>query len=249
MKKKIVALCVIVCMLAVAIVGGTLAFFTDNETATNTFTVGNVDITLNETDNSGNAFQQNQKLYPGDSEHNAIAKNVTVTATKGDSWVWVDILVPVALYPSQDEKIESYNGLHFNQFINYVQGYTTDSTNANAKICAAYYNNSDHQWSVATVVNKSETINGVDYVRLRTTHKDIVLEGSTTSPAISQVYMDKNVTYDAKTGKYMVPNGSGTGDTPSGFNPYSGSWEILVQAYAMQSQGFSSVDDAIKAYK
>lgn len=48
MKKKIVALTLVVAMLAIAIVGGTLAYFTDAEQVTNTMTVGNVEINLEE---------------------------------------------------------------------------------------------------------------------------------------------------------------------------------------------------------
>ena len=46
MKKKITALCLCVALLAVAVVGASLAYFTDTKTATNTFTVGNVSIKL-----------------------------------------------------------------------------------------------------------------------------------------------------------------------------------------------------------
>ncbi len=46
MKKKILAMSLCVVMLAIAIVGGTLAYFTDTKSATNTFTVGNVKIEL-----------------------------------------------------------------------------------------------------------------------------------------------------------------------------------------------------------
>ena len=46
MKKKITAICLCVALLAVAIVGATLAYFTDTKAATNTFTVGNVKIDL-----------------------------------------------------------------------------------------------------------------------------------------------------------------------------------------------------------
>ena len=60
MKKKILALSLCVVMLAIAIVGSTLAYFTDTKSATNTFTVGNVSIKLIESkfhregnDNSG----------------------------------------------------------------------------------------------------------------------------------------------------------------------------------------------------
>ena len=60
MKKKITALCLCVALLAVAVVGASLAYFTDTKSATNTFTVGNVKIDLIESkyhregnDNSG----------------------------------------------------------------------------------------------------------------------------------------------------------------------------------------------------
>lgn len=46
MKKKILALALCVVLLAVAIVGATLAYFTDTEEVKNTFTVGNVKIQL-----------------------------------------------------------------------------------------------------------------------------------------------------------------------------------------------------------
>ena len=46
MKKKLTALCLCVALLAVAVVGASLAYFTDTKSATNTFTVGNVKIEL-----------------------------------------------------------------------------------------------------------------------------------------------------------------------------------------------------------
>ena len=49
MKKKIVAICLCLALAAVAVVGASLAYFTDSKSATNTFTVGNVDIKLIET--------------------------------------------------------------------------------------------------------------------------------------------------------------------------------------------------------
>ena len=48
MKKKILALCLVVALAATAVIGGTLAYFTDTKEATNTFTVGNVEIKLDE---------------------------------------------------------------------------------------------------------------------------------------------------------------------------------------------------------
>lgn len=50
MKKKIISLALVVAMLAIAVVGGTLAYFTDEDEATNTFTVGSVEIDLLESE-------------------------------------------------------------------------------------------------------------------------------------------------------------------------------------------------------
>ena len=46
MKKKILVLCLVVALAVTAVVGGTLAYFTDTDDAENTFTVGNVKIEL-----------------------------------------------------------------------------------------------------------------------------------------------------------------------------------------------------------
>lgn len=77
MKKKITAIALVVCLVAVAIVGGSLAYFTDEEEATNTFEVGNVDITLTEP-NWDAALKEDAKaatLIPG----RVIAKDPTIT--------------------------------------------------------------------------------------------------------------------------------------------------------------------------
>lgn len=69
MKKKILALCLCVALAATAIVGASLAYFTDTKTATNTFTMGDVKIKLDETnvnDPEGDRVTSNEyNVYPG----------------------------------------------------------------------------------------------------------------------------------------------------------------------------------------
>ena len=48
MKKKVLSLCLVAMLAITAVVGGTMAYFTDTDDATNEFTVGNVDIDLTE---------------------------------------------------------------------------------------------------------------------------------------------------------------------------------------------------------
>lgn len=78
MKKKITAIALVICLMAVAVVGGSLAYFTDKtEEAKNTFTVGNVDITLTEPNWKAAGSQDAPEVYPGE----ALAKDPTVTNT------------------------------------------------------------------------------------------------------------------------------------------------------------------------
>ncbi|MGN1279345.1 MAG: TasA family protein [Limosilactobacillus sp.] len=63
MKKKILALCLVIALAATAVIGGTLAYFTDDDEATNTFTVGNVKIDL--TEPSWEEGVTVEDVYPG----------------------------------------------------------------------------------------------------------------------------------------------------------------------------------------
>ena len=75
MKKKIMAAALAVCMMATLVAGMTLAYFTDTESKTNTFTVGNVDITLTEPSWLGDTSEDAVRLIPG----KTIAKDPTIT--------------------------------------------------------------------------------------------------------------------------------------------------------------------------
>lgn len=83
MKKKIVALTLVVAMLAIAVIGGTLAYFTDTEKATNVMTVGKVDIDLEEymmTDDGKVAFDSEtaKTLYPMTDDQGMVQNNKIV---------------------------------------------------------------------------------------------------------------------------------------------------------------------------
>lgn len=75
MKKKILAITLCVAMLAIMLVSGTLAYFTDNDAKTNTFTVGNVSIVLTEPKWDAEGAAEAFDVYPGE----ALAKDPTVT--------------------------------------------------------------------------------------------------------------------------------------------------------------------------
>lgn len=92
MKKKITALALVVAILAIAIIGGTLAYFTDTKTATNTFTVGNVKIKLDEKDPTTGERTETGAAYTSVTPGVAYAKDPTVTNIgNNDAWIRVNV--------------------------------------------------------------------------------------------------------------------------------------------------------------
>ena len=110
-KKKIISLCLVVCLLATAI-GGTLAYFTDTDSEKNTFTVGKVDIDVSETNEingvavTGNAFKN---VMPG----TEITKTAVVTNNSSET-AYVRVVVhlnnQIGLYNMLLDK-ETHNNL------------------------------------------------------------------------------------------------------------------------------------------
>lgn len=90
MKKKILTGALLLAFGATAVMGGTLAYFTDAEDAENVFTVGNVDIQLTEPawTAEGGGEDEGEDVYPGE----ALAKDPTVTNI-GDNPCFVRVSV------------------------------------------------------------------------------------------------------------------------------------------------------------
>lgn len=111
MKKKLVSLCAVVALAAVAVGGATLAYFTDTEAKTNSFTVGNVDIRIDEMmeDANGNWVEyEDQKLAPIDHSKTTFNKLVeTVNEGSEDAYIRTFVTCPADMY--------DYLGLGFNK--------------------------------------------------------------------------------------------------------------------------------------
>lgn len=245
MKKKIVALTLVVAMLAIAIVGGTLAYFTDTDEETNTFTAGGVKIDLieqqvNEDGTALEDFEQNQVLMPivgsaqGEKDpfgqpvaENYIDKIVTIENTgKSDAYVRAYFAIPSAL----DDGYETFNAglniLHFN------------FGNSNG---ATTYGN-QWNWQHEGKWNYFETtIEDVSYNVYFADYYTTLAAGATTAQFISGVYLDKS--FDQRDGIYyafgkeidlsgLLVDGELTVKCP-------------VKAVAVQAAGFDSVDAAI----
>lgn len=168
MKKKLIAIFLCVALAAVAIVGASLAYFTDTDTKTNVFTTGKVDITLNDT------FEQGSKLVPAVVEedgtiNNAVEKTVSVTNDKGseDAYVRVHIAIPTS--------IRSLIGLWTFEGAENWEGASDTRVDT---------------------PNYTTTINGVSYDVFVFTYTDVLTAEDSTSNILDAVTMEDTATND-----------------------------------------------------
>ncbi|MBR3490411.1 MAG: SipW-dependent-type signal peptide-containing protein [Bacilli bacterium] len=114
MKKKKTVLAAVI-LLLMFVVGGAIAYFTDTDTKTNTFTIGSVDITLTETGwdaltdtDSDGIPDAAEDMMPGESvTKDPLVNNIS---TKNPAYVFVKVEVPCTTVesPATPEEIFTY---------------------------------------------------------------------------------------------------------------------------------------------
>ena len=245
MKKKITAIFLCVALVAIAIVGASLAYFTDTDKATNTFTAGGVEIKLIEQQRNAahtalEDFENGKNLMPivgsaqGEQEtvggvklptaKNYVDKIMTIKNTgKSDAYVRIFVAVPTALQNGQTPNAPRYDVLHWN---------------FNGDSCA------NGQWTDEIVVANPTIINNVEYkIYSRTYTTALKANEVTATPAYIGFYLDKTVDMNAD-GAYTVDWGKG----PEVINyDLSKGVEIPVFAQAIQADGFDSAEAAFAA--
>ena len=149
MKKKILVACLCVALAVLTIAGTTLAYLTSQDTVTNTFTVGNVKITLDEAkvDEMGAPVQgadrvkaNSYKLIPG----HTYAKDPMVTVLKGSEKSYIKMTVTFSkaaeldaiFNPNGADMTSIFNGYDSTNWI--YKGNTKDTT-ANTRTYEFWY--------------------------------------------------------------------------------------------------------------
>ncbi|MFR5386955.1 MAG: SipW-dependent-type signal peptide-containing protein, partial [Oscillospiraceae bacterium] len=246
MKKKITALFLCVALAAIAIVGASLAYFTDTDNETNTFAVGNVKIDLIEQERGENGLQpftQNKKLSPivgsaqGEKDElgmptakNYVDKMVTVQNTGSEkAYIRAYFAIPAALDDGYETFNAGMNVLHFNFGNKVVDGNLTSTEGV------------EWNWMHDGKWNYFETtMDGVNYNVYFADYYQPVAANETTEQLICGVYLDKNV--DMKDGKYIdtrYPNAD--------LSILEGTVKYPVFAVAVQADGFDTAAAAMDA--
>lgn len=189
-------LMVVALVLSLAMVtGGTLAFLTDRDTEVNVFTVGNVDIEIEED------YDQDSPLNPGvEVDKLAGIKNVHATEP---AYVWMTVSVPEALA----DYVE----------LGWASGTPTRETLVNTSI---------HEGYVSYLVK----------------HPTALEAGASTPNYLESVTLSEKVDY--QNGAYVVVEGGEIKATIGSLDDV----KIIVDGFAIQTEGFENVDDAYTAY-
>ena len=219
MKKKIVAMCATVALAAVAVAGGSLAYFTDTDEAKNVMTTGSVAIEQIEQERGESGALQpftpnkpvvpavgpiawdanllavgggNQKVFDDDLK-NVIDKFVHVKNTgKSDAYVRTIIVIEAPGYDPNDL-------IHVN--VNDSVGVTATS------------------WAPVTA-------GGIDYVYSVFTYTNELAPNAETNVSLAQVFLDSATTNE---------DVAAYGDT----------WEIYAFSQAVQADGFADAATAL----
>ena len=255
MKKKIVSLALVAALAAICIVGASLAYFTDTDEKTNTFTAGGVKIELIEqqrdkVNGTLETFENDKMLYPivgsaqGEKDKwgmpvakNYLDKIITVKNLDQDAYIRVYVATPKNLLAEETKN----NPLHSNLGNRFMPNgdFNADTNNQNADFYANWkYDNESFETK----------IDGIDYVVDYYTYKKALTKDEVTGSAcIVGFYLDKDVnTRTDENGKtiYTITKNGVTSDLDFDF---SKGVKIPVYAVGVQADGFDDADAAIEA--
>lgn len=247
MKKKLTAIFLCVAMFAVAVVGASLAYFTDTDNATNTFAVGNVTIDLIEQQRGEDGledFEQGKKLYPivgsaqGEKDEygmptakNYVDKMVTIENTGSEkAYIRAYFAIPSALDDGYETFNAGMNVLHFNFGNKVVDGVVSSTYGV------------EWNWTHDGKWNYYETeIDGIKYNVYYADYFEAVDAGATTEQFVQGLYLDKS--FDMKDGKCYAFGKEVTLDEGWDWSKVS----CPVFAVACQAEGFDNASDAMTA--
>ena len=230
MSKKILLVAMSLLCVAVLAVGGTLAYFTDKDSATNVMTLGGVDIIQNEQerteDGSLEDFTQDKPLMPAvdtreDKTANPIVNGYFDPAYKNV----VDKIVTVTNEHGENEKNkDAYvrTIIAFETATEYVEN-SEEIRRGPVEIFNTYIGVVGKGLTYTDIVVE---IDGVQYVIAYKVYEDALAPGQTTEPSLKQVFMSPDADNEI---------------TELFMNTYT----ILALSQGTQTAGFDSAEVAL----
>ena len=254
MKKKITAIFLCVALLATAIVGASLAYFTDTDSAKNTFTVGNVKIKLLES----SLHRENAGVANGATSDSELWSNVDKEGTgntnkykAGDTFYTDEqIEADAAEYECDKVKLnpsQSYHKMPYVKNTGANDAYIRIRVMIPADLDTAILNSSMYTTTAIKsgeftyAYDNSGTVDrdGIKYNVYTFTRVEPLKSGELTYWNVwGTIHMDADVTNEE------IASLFGEGKTYA-----DGTFPVLVEADAIQADGFANATDAFTAFE
>lgn len=249
MKKKIIALCLVVVLAITAVTGATLAYFTDTEDEINVFTLGNVVIDLveeqrNDEGTALEAFEDDKVLLPivGSAQGEKVNVGGYNLPTAAN---WVDKIVTVDNEGTQDA------------YVRVLFAFPAKMDDAKSAAEMMLHWNHDGAMPAGVWTHKDcgvqVTLDGETYNIYNYTYEKILTakgtDGATTEyPAITGVYIDSrvNATVDAD-GAITYTMVNGRKETVSATYAKGTAPKLYVLTQGVQAAGFANANEALVA--
>ena len=251
MKKKIVALCLVLALALTAIGGATLAYFTDTDEVKNEFTMGKVNIDLFEHDENGekvNGIVYTDPMTPG----HAFPKDPTISIEDGsmESYLFLDmsfnkfssLFWVMAADASADDSIgfTIFDGdgalktefkndkgvFSTTKFVAYMQ---THKDVFQPMINKWFKGITHEDWEVKAIITEDT------YMTVRLAYKETVKAGDTIQ-FMKSFGMPDSVTQE------MIENGVEVGKMANAFNTKEEPFHLNFKAYAIQKDTLTAAE-------
>ena len=253
MKKKITAIFLCVALLATAIVGASLAYFTDTDSAKNTFTVGNVKIKLLES----SLHRENAGVANGATSDSELWSDVAKEGTgntnqyKAGDTFYTDAQIEkdAAEYKCDKVKLnpgQSYHKMPYVKNTGANDAYIRIRVMIPADLDTAILNSSMYTTTAIKsgeftyAYDNSGTVDrdGIKYNVYTFTRVEPLKSGELTYWNVwGTIHMDADVTNEE------IASLFGEGKTYA-----DGTFPVLVEADAIQADGFANATDAFAAF-
>lgn len=235
-KRSMLLLAVALSLVAILAVGGTLAYFTDEDTAQNVFTVGNIKIALNEY-NARSEDEENPKGEEDDDYREWLKENEDSLLMPGteipkyvvvknignrDAICWIEVWVPTVLDETGSLHI-CYSDWELNDIWN----------NGNAFLhIKSLGKNEDGSYVGYAIWGESDD---------KASQSEAGVGGETMQ-LMHGIKMDEKVT------QVIAADGTISWILADGTTAYNGSWDVTVKAIGFQKENVDTIANAMNSY-
>lgn len=269
MKKKILATCLVVALAATAVIGGTLAYFTDTADQKNTFTVGNVDIKLDETDvnDPTKRTEEDQTFTDAIVPGREFTKDPTITVEEGsqDCYVFLELdmnkyvslinLIGVDAYKAHVDGLGN-DGTAYPGFTRFVTNLIKDKT-LRVAVLGRWFQEINHEdWEVMNLAEIHDLVAKVSEGKNADTLK--VIMGYKGAKSVNGVVQAGDVMkfMDSFTMPTTVTEQMFDGDeacyvhgvSKSNFNTAKADFKMTFKAHAIQAAEIDNLEAAYNEY-